>query len=98
MGMTRSPLVAALLTLGMMLTASLAQAQTTRASEATPPAGPLGLMPGRPMAPAISAEMKEARDLALRQKWQEASAIIDKALAAKPRDPQWRFLQAVVLA
>jgi tetratricopeptide (TPR) repeat protein len=98
MGMTRPPLLAALLALCIVLTAPPALAQTTRAAEPTPPAGPLGLMPGRPMAPAISAEMKEARDFALREKWQEASEIIDKALSSKPRDPQWRFLQGVVLA
>ena len=90
--MTRPPLLAALLALCIVLTVPPALAQTA------PPAGPLGLMPGRPMAPAISAEMKEARDFALREKWQEASEIIDKALSSKPRDPQWRFLQGVVLA
>jgi tetratricopeptide (TPR) repeat protein len=97
MGMTRPPLLAALLALCIVLPAPLVHGQTTRATETTPPAGPLGLMPGRPMAPAISAEMKEARDFALREKWQEASDIIEKALSTRPRDPQWRFLQGVVL-
>ncbi len=57
-----------------------------------------GLMPGRPMAPEVSAELIKARDLLARRQWQDASDLITATLAARPRDPQWRFLQGVLFA
>lgn len=58
-----------------------------------------GLFPGsRPMAPAASPELIEARALILSKRWTEASKIIEAQLEKRPRDPQWRFLQGVLFA
>ena len=57
-----------------------------------------GLMPGRPMAPAVSPDITEARELIANQKWAEAATLIESRLAKRPRDPQWRFLQGVLFA
>lgn len=57
-----------------------------------------GLMPGRPMAPAVSPDITEARELIANQKWSEAATLIESRLAKRPRDPQWRFLQGVLFA
>lgn len=57
-----------------------------------------GLMQGRPMAPAVAPDIVEARELLSQQKWSDASALIEARLAKRPRDPQWRFLQGVLLA
>lgn len=57
-----------------------------------------GLMPGRPMAPAVSPDITEARELLAAQKWPEAATLIESRLAKRPRDPQWRFLQGVLFA
>lgn len=67
-------------------------------TESSRQSGPQGLLAGRPMAPAVSAEILQARELLTRQRWSEASALIEAQLAKRPRDPQWRFLQAVLLA
>ena len=48
--------------------------------------------------PVVSPEILETRDLITRQRWSEAAERIDGALAKRPRDPQWRFLQGVLLA
>lgn len=81
------------------LTAVLAtplQAQPVTATSGTP--AKAGLMPGRPMAPEVSAEITKARDLLARKQWQDANDLITATLAARPRDPQWRFLQGVLFA
>ncbi|MBU3724810.1 MAG: tetratricopeptide repeat protein [Burkholderiaceae bacterium] len=57
-----------------------------------------GLMPGRPMAPAVSPDITEARELISNRKWSEAEQLIESRLAKRPRDPQWRFLQGVLFA
>lgn len=57
-----------------------------------------GLMPGRPMAPAVAPDITEARELLAAQKWAEAATLIESRLAKRPRDPQWRFLQGVLFA
>ncbi len=57
-----------------------------------------GLMPGRPMAPAVAPDITEARELLAAQKWPEAATLIESRLAKRPRDPQWRFLQGVLFA
>lgn len=57
-----------------------------------------GLMPGRPMAPAVAPDITEARELLAAQKWSEAATLIESRLAKRPRDPQWRFLQGVLFA
>jgi len=69
---------------------------TVPSASGQPPRG--GLMPGRPMAPAVAPDIVEARELLSQQKWSEASALIESRLAKRPRDPQWRFLQGVLLA
>lgn len=50
------------------------------------------------MAPAASPEITEARTLITEKKWIEAGELINKQLEKRPRDPQWRFLQAVLFA
>jgi Flp pilus assembly protein TadD len=50
------------------------------------------------MAPSASPELIEAREFIARQNWVEAAERIEAALAKRPRDPQWRFLQGVLLA
>lgn len=72
------------------------QAQPTTNPTGTP--AKAGLMPGRPMAPEVSAEITKARDLLARRQWQDANDLITATLAARPRDPQWRFLQGVLFA
>ena len=68
-------------------------------SQVTPGQPPrTGLMPGRPMAPLVSPDITEARELLSQQKWSEAGILIESRLAKKPRDPQWRFLQGVLFA
>lgn len=57
-----------------------------------------GLLAGRPMAPAVAPEIVQTREFLTRQQWAEASELIEAALAKRPRDPQWRFLQAVLFA
>ena len=50
------------------------------------------------MAPAVSPDITEARELIANQKWAEAATLIESRLAKRPRDPQWRFLQGVLFA
>ena len=50
------------------------------------------------MAPSASPELIEAREFIARQNWVEAAERIEAALAKRPRDPQWRFLQGVLFA
>ena len=69
---------------------------TTPSASGQPQRG--GLMQGRPMAPAVAHDIVEARELLSQQKWSDASALIEARLAKRPRDPQWRFLQGVLLA
>lgn len=71
-------------------------AQTTTGVSGTP--AKAGLMPGRPMAPEVSADVAKARDLLARRQWQDAGDLITATLASRPRDPQWRFLQGVLFA
>lgn len=94
-----------LLTLGLALSMQPALAQmliTPADSNAItgqgqqPPRG--GLMPGRPMAPAVSPDITQARELLATQKWAEAASLIESRLTKRPRDPQWRFLQGVLFA
>ncbi len=89
-----------LLLLGLVyltaIVSSQVLAQTTTGVTGTP--AKAGLMPGRPMAPEVSAEVTKARDLLARRQWQDASDLITKTLASRPRDPQWRFLQGVLFA
>jgi tetratricopeptide (TPR) repeat protein len=53
---------------------------------------------GRPTAPATSPEITQTRELIADRQWAAATKKIDQALAKRPRDPQWRFLQGVLLA
>lgn len=57
-----------------------------------------GLLSGRPMAPTVSPEITQTREHLSRQQWVEAADLINAALAKRPRDPQWRFLQGVLFA
>ena len=99
----RLPGLLIVLALSCAASQSYAQALMGQSGSATvpsasgqPPRG--GLMPGRPMAPAVAPDIVEARELLSQQKWSEASALIESRLAKRPRDPQWRFLQGVLLA
>jgi Flp pilus assembly protein TadD len=97
MGMTRKPLfLMPLATMATAWIASSASAQTA-APTGSGPSSP-GFLQGRPMAPAASPELLEARELIARQKWVEAGERIEAMLAKRPRDPQWRFLQGVLFA
>ncbi len=101
MGMIPKPLVTALM---VCATAAplMANAQTQRlqsvAQPGSSPTSSTGLIQGRPMAPSASPELIEAREFIARQNWVEAAERIEAALAKRPRDPQWRFLQGVLLA
>lgn len=97
-------IVKRLLAMALMAGAEIGLAQTPPpAVPAPPPAGSAeaarpGLMPSRPMAPAVSPEITKTRELISKKEWREASELIDSALAKRPRDPQWRFLQGVLFA
>ncbi len=87
------------ITAGMLLAqgSALAQAGVIDTTEPAPPTP--GLFPGsRPMAPAASPEILEARSHILSKRWTDASKLIEAQLEKRPRDPQWRFLQAVLFA
>lgn len=72
----------------------------TLPTDANNPLGsrPPTITPGRPMAPAVSPEITEARTLLTEKKWAQAGELIEKQLEKRPRDPQWRFLQGVLFA
>ena len=101
MGMIPKPLVTALMVCATMAPLT-ANAQTQRlpsvAQPGSSPTGSTGLIQGRPMAPSASPELIEAREFIARQNWVEAAERIEAALAKRPRDPQWRFLQGVLFA
>jgi tetratricopeptide (TPR) repeat protein len=92
----RLPGLLIVLALSCAASQSYAQALIGQSASGQPPRG--GLMPGRPMAPAVAPDIVEARELLSQQKWSEANALIESQLAKRPRDPQWRFLQGVLLA
>lgn len=48
--------------------------------------------------PAISPEITRAADLLELRQFAEAEKAIEEGLRARPRDPQWRFLEAVLWA
>jgi len=49
-------------------------------------------------APLLSQSIREATDLVELRQFDRARVLIDKGLENNPRDPQWRFLEAMVLA
>lgn len=104
MGMTKNSfLTASLLAISAVLAAGSSAAQTSATplpATPTPATGQTspGLMPGRPTAPTASPELIAAREFISKQQWVEAAELIDAQLAKRPRDPQWRFLQAVLFA
>jgi Flp pilus assembly protein TadD len=110
MGMTTKPLFA-LLPLLWVGAASIASAQTVQTSPTVPtPANPFnstpvapepsrtGLLSGRALAPDVAPEITQTRAMIAAQQWVEAAQLIEAALAKRPRDPQWRFLQSVLFA
>ena len=97
MGMTRSSPFSwpvAVATLAAVCSTSLAQTTAPSGAGQSSP----GFLQGRPMAPAASPELIEAREMIARQKWAEAGERIEAMLAKRPRDPQWRFLQGILFA
>lgn len=48
--------------------------------------------------PLVSPEVRQATEYIEVKQFPEAKKLIDTALAAKPRSPQWRFLEALYLA
>lgn len=48
--------------------------------------------------PLISPEAQKVTELIEVRRFEEAQSLIREALAAKPRSPQWRFLEALLLA
>jgi tetratricopeptide (TPR) repeat protein len=91
--------------LALCITAGLAAvhtpvlAQSGAIDMANSPSAFQGLFPGsRPMAPAASPELIEARLHILAKRWNEAASLIEAQLEKRPRDPQWRFMQAVLFA
>ena len=49
-------------------------------------------------APLLSQSIREATDLVELRQFDRARPLIEKGLENNPRDPQWRFLEAMVLA
>jgi len=49
-------------------------------------------------APLLSQSIREATDLIELRQYDRARPLIEKGLETNPRDPQWRFLEAMVLA
>lgn len=84
---------------GLFAIHSPVSAQSVTVDTAEPPSGLPSLFPGaRPLAPAASPELLEVRSNILAKRWTEAANLIEAQLEKRPRDPQWRFMQAVLFA
>jgi tetratricopeptide (TPR) repeat protein len=93
------PSLAASLAFALLLTQGPAFSQNTAIDMSESMSAMPGLFPGsRPMAPAASPELIEARSLIFSKRWTEAAKTIEAQLEKRPRDPQWRFLQGVLFA